>query len=238
MGDVSYSSHNPDSIGLSRLQKARRIRAMRKAFNVVRKRQQANIYRIPDFEDRKKRLRRARENSVGNDVLLVRAIENLQQNGIKVCRAGTKSEAIALVIRELTCNKLIVKSKSNLTKEIGLTEALEVAGIEVIETDIGDRIIQICGDVPSHPTGPASHLTRHDIARILSRHFEKKVEPDARLIVGLISDEISKYIDKAAIGITGANAIAAEEGAVILVHNEGNIIQVAMRPEKHIGANP
>jgi len=207
---------------------------MRKAFNVVRKRQQANICRIPDFEDRKKRLRKARENSVGNEVLLVRAIENLQQNGIRVYRAGTKAEAIALVIRELACNKLIVKSKSNLTKEIGLTEALEETGIKVIETDIGDRIIQICGDVPSHPTGPASHLTRHDIARILSRHFEKKVEPDARLIVGLISDEISKYIDKAAIGITGANAIAAEEGAILLVHNEGNIIQVAMRPEKHI----
>ncbi|UCH51782.1 MAG: lactate utilization protein [Chloroflexota bacterium] len=207
---------------------------MRKAFNVVRKRQRANIRSIPDLENRKKRLRQTRENSVGNEALLTQAMEHLSQNGIKVYRADSKEEAIELVIREISDSKLIVKSKSNLTKEIGLTEALELVGIEIIETDIGDRIIQLCGDAPSHPTGPASHLTRHDIAKILSAHFGKKVQPTARVIVGLIRDEISEYVGKATIGITGANAIAAEEGAILLVHNEGNILKVAMRPEKHI----
>ena len=229
---VSCSSRDPGT--LSRLQRARQIQAMRKAFNVVRRRQRANICRIPGLENRKKRLRQTRENSVGNEALMNQAIENLRQNGIKIYRADSQEEAISLVISEIDDNRLVVKSKSNLTKEIGLTEALEAEGIEVIETDIGDRIIQLCGDVPSHPTGPASHLTRHDIAKILSAHLGQTVKPTARAIVELIRDEISAYINKATIGITGANAIAAEDGAILLLHNEGNIIQVAMRPEKHI----
>src|SRR4030043_2044202 len=234
MGEASFSSRNSEPTELSRLQKARRVQAMRKAFTVVKKRQKANIRRIPDLEDRKKRLRQTRESSVGNEALLNRAMENLSQNGIKVYRADSKAEAVALVIREVSDSKMVVKSKSNLTKEIGLTGALEAAGIEVIETDIGDRIIQLCGDTPSHPTGPASHLTRHDIAKILSAHLGKTVKPTARAIVELIRDDISAYINKATIGITGANAVAAEDGAILLLHNEGKIIKVAMRPEKHI----
>ena len=216
------------------LEKARRIQAMRKAFNVVRKRQRANISRISDLEERKQRLRQAREESIGNETLLRQAIENLRQNGIRVYRADSQKEAVSLVINEIGDSRLVVKSKSNLTKELGLTEALNIVGIEVIETDIGDRIIQLCGGVPSHPTGPASHLNRYDIAKILSAYFRKKVEPTANVMVELIRDEIATYINRATIGITGANAIAAEEGAILLLHNEGNIIQVAMRPEKHI----
>jgi L-lactate dehydrogenase complex protein LldG len=234
MDEVVYSSPNPGAPESSRLQKARHIQAMRKAFNVVRRRQRANIHRIPGFEDRKKRLRQAREDSIGNEALLNKAIKNLRQNGIRVCRADSKEDAVALVIHEIGDSKLVVKSKSNLTKEIWLTEALEAAGIEAIETDIGDRIIQLCGGVPSHPTGPASHLTRHDIAKILSAHFKQKVKPTAEAIVELLRDEISTHINRSTIGITGANAIAADEGAVLLLHNEGNIIEVAMRPEKHI----
>jgi L-lactate dehydrogenase complex protein LldG len=207
---------------------------MRRAFNVVRKRQQANIHRIPDLEGRKKRLRRARKRAIGNEALLKQAVENLRQNGIKVYRADSREEAISLVVREIGDNKLVVKSKSNLTKEIALTVALEAIGIEIIETDIGDRIIQICGDVPSHPTGPASHLTKYDIADILSAHLGGKVEPTAQMIVQLLRDEIFTYINRSTIGITGANAIVANDGAILLLHNEGNILQVSMRPGKHI----
>jgi L-lactate dehydrogenase complex protein LldG len=207
---------------------------MRRAFNVVKKRQQANIHRIPDLEGRKRRLRQARKRAVGNETLLKQAVENLRQNGIKVYMADSREEAVSLVVREIADNRLVVKSKSNLSKEIGLTEALEEAGIKVIETDIGDRVIQICGDVPSHPTGPASHLTKYDIAEILSAHLGRKVEPNAETLVQLIKDEIYGYIGNSTIGITGANAIVAEDGALLLLHNEGNILQVSTRPEKHI----
>ena len=234
MDQTAFPRHHIKQSPSSRLQKARRIQAMRKAFTTVKKRQQANLSRIPDLEDRKRRLRETREKSIGNETLLKQAVDNLRQNGIRVYKTDGKKEAVSLVIDEIAGSKLAVKSKSNLTKEIGLTEALEAVGIKVIETDIGDRIIQLCGDAPSHPTGPASHLTRHDIAKILSAHFGKKVQPTARAIVDLLRDEIYAYVSRATIGITGANAIAAEEGAILLLHNEGNIMQVATRPEKHI----
>jgi L-lactate utilization protein LutB len=234
MDEVTSSVHHAGQSPPGRLKEARHIKAMRKAFALVRKRQKANISSIPDLEGRKSSLRQAREKSVGNEKLLNQAVDNLRRNGTRVYKADSKEEAISLVINEIGDSKLVVKSKSNLTKEIGLIEALQAFGIEAVETDIGDRIIQLCGDIPSHPTGPASHLTRHDIANSLSTHFGRKVEPTAKAIVELIRDELSTYINRATIGVTGANAIAAEEGAILLLHNEGNIIEVAMCPEKHI----
>ena len=234
MGEISNSLYITEPGVLTRIEKARRIRAMRRAFNVVKKRQHENIHRIPDFEGRKRRLRQARKRAIGSEALLKQAVENLRQNGIKVYMADSREEAVSLVVKEIGDKRLVVKSKSNLTKEIALTVALEEIGIEIIETDIGDRMIQLCGDVPSHPTGPASHLTKSDIAEILSAHLGRKVEPTAETIVRLIRDEIYTYISESTIGITGANAIVAEDGAILLLHNEGNILQVSTRPEKHI----
>ncbi len=234
MGKTSNSLDITEPSVLTRLGKARRMRAMRRAFNVVKKRQRANMHRIPDLEGRKRRLRQARKRAIGSQALLKQTVENLRQNGIKVYLADSRGEAIAAVIREIGDKRLVVKSKSNLTKEIGLTVALEEIGIEIIETDIGDRIIQLCGDVPSHPTGPASHLTKYDIAEILSAHLGRKVKPNAETLVQLLKDEIYTYINESTIGITGSNAIVAEDGAVLLLHNEGNILQVSTRREKHI----
>ena len=204
---------------------------MRDAFKLVRKRQQANMGKLRDVEARKRRLRQTREKGVGNEELLNQAIQNLSQNGIKVFVAKTKEEALAFIINEVKGAKLIVKSKSNVTKEIELVKALELKGIQVIETDIGDRIIQLCQDKPSHPTGPASHLSRYHIGKTLSKHFKREVEPIPEKLTELIKEEVSAYINEAVIGITGANAITSEEGTVVLVHNEGNIIEVAMRPK-------
>ncbi|MBM3167307.1 MAG: lactate utilization protein [Chloroflexi bacterium] len=217
-----------------RLQKARGIKAMRKAFVTVKKRQRANIARVVNLENRKQRLLQTRKESIGNAGLLEQAVANLERNGIKVKRARTGEEAVSLVQGELAGEKLVVKSKSNLTKEVGLVEALAARGVEVVETDTGDRIIQVIGEKPSHPTGPASHLSKQEIADRLSTHFGQQIEPTAEAIVELVRDEIAAYISNASVGITGANAIAAEEGAVLLMHNEGNIIQVATRPGKHI----
>jgi L-lactate utilization protein LutB len=207
---------------------------MRKAFSLVRNRQKANAHRIPDLGKRKERLRQARRRAVGSDSILKQAVENLRQNGIKVYTAVSREEAVSSVIKEIGDNRLVVKSKSNLTKEIGLTVALERKGIEVVETDIGDRIVQLAGDMPSHPTGPASHLTKHDIAKMLSAYYGLEVPPTPKAIVEFLRTRIAADIVRSKIGITGANAIAAEEGAILLLHNEGNIIEVAMRPEKHI----
>ncbi|MDY6843393.1 MAG: LUD domain-containing protein [Thermodesulfobacteriota bacterium] len=212
----------------------KRVTAIRDSFATVRKRQKDNAGKIPHLEERKARLQEVREYSVGNRELLEESIESLRSNGVDVRLAQTQKEALSLIREEIGDERLIIKSKSNTTKEIELTGQLEERGIEAIETDIGDRIIQIAGDKPSHHTGPASHLSKERIAEILSSHFGYEIPSDPTILTQILRDEIAQKIEVANIGITGANAITAEEGAILFVHNEGNITEVVMRPKKHI----
>jgi L-lactate dehydrogenase complex protein LldG len=205
--------------------------ALRKAFGTVKERQKKDI--PPDFDEKKIGLKKTREFSVGNEELLIRTIKKLEGNGIKVFPAKSKEEALSFIIREIGSEKLVVKSKSNVTKEIELTEGLESKGIGVIETDVGDRVLQVLRYNTSHPTGPASHLSAKTIADGLTKFYKTDISEDPEGIVRFVRDDIRQYLDEAQIGITGANAVTAEEGAVVLAHNEGNIFQV-MRKKKHI----
>jgi L-lactate dehydrogenase complex protein LldG len=207
------------------------VRPLRKAFETVKERQEKDIPH--DLNEKKTRLKKTREFSVGNEDLLKRTMEKLEANGIKVFPAKDKEEALTLILNELGSEKLVVKSKSNVTKEIELTEGLESKGIEVVETDIGDRVLQVLRYNPSHPTGPASHLSAKTIAGGLTKFYGTDINEDPEDIVKFVRGDIRNYLDKAQVGITGANALTAEEGAVILAHNEGNIFQV-MRKNKHI----
>ncbi len=207
------------------------IIALRKAFTSVKDRQKKNI--PTDFAEKLKRLKAVRESSVGNEELLRRAIKKLEKNSIKVFKARDKNDALKIILQEIGNEKLIVKSKSNVTKEIDLTSALQSHGIEVIETDIGDRILQVLKCKPSHPTGPVAHLSAKKIADGLSEVYGKKISENPEEIVRFVRDEIKEYIGKSQVGITGANAITAEEGSILLAHNEGNIFEV-IRRNKHI----
>ncbi len=207
------------------------IIALRKAFSSVKDRQKINMPH--DFEEKKKRLKAVREYSVGNEELLKKTIQKLKKNGIRVFSAHNKDEALRIVFEEVRNEKVIVKSKSNITKEIELTDSLDSKGIDVIETDIGDRILQLLKCKPSHPTGPVSHLSAKIIAERLSNIYRKNISEYPEEIVKAVRDEIKDYIERSNIGITGANAITAEEGSIVIAHNEGNIYQV-MRKKKHI----
>lgn len=207
------------------------VTALRKAFNSVKEKQALNL--PAGFTERKKRLKTARELCVGNEDLLAKAIANLKKNGIKVHLVKEKQEAIDIILNELGDEKLVVKSKSNVTKEIELTKALEKNGITVVETDIGDRILQLLGTKPSHPTGPVAHLSAKEIAKRLSAHYGVPLTGTPEEIVKTVREDVISNINKARIGITGANAITAEEGSILMTHNEGNIYEV-MRKEKHI----
>lgn len=207
---------------------------MRRSFKTIVDRQKDNESRIPDIELRKERLRKTKEYSVGNEELLARAISVLKENGFRVVLLKTADAARKQVLRELEGQKLVVKSKSNVTKELHLAESLAGHGIEVVETDLGDRIIQLADCPAVHPTGPACHLTRVQIAELFTRHFGKKVSEDPAELTEVMREEIASYLARAQVGITGANAIAANEGAVVIVHNEGNAAKCAMVPGKHI----
>ncbi|KCZ71484.1 hypothetical protein ANME2D_02214 [Candidatus Methanoperedens nitroreducens] len=205
--------------------------ALRKAFNSVKERQSLNP--PSDFEERKKRLKSSRELCVGNEILLSKAIDNLRRNGIKVYPVREKQEAVDVILDEAGHEKHIVKSKSNVTKEIELTRALERKGLTVIETDIGDRILQILNARPSHPTGPVTHLSAREIAKKLSTYYNKPIKESPEEIVQIVREDVISNLNDARVGITGANAITVEEGSIMMTHNEGNIYEV-MRKEKHI----
>jgi L-lactate dehydrogenase complex protein LldG len=207
------------------------IKALKKAFSSVKDRQKKN--RPYDLDEKIARLKAVREASVGNDELLKRAITNIEKNGIKVFPAESRDDALRVIFQEIGSEKLIVKSKSNVTKEIELTAALESQGVEVIETDIGDRILQLLKGKPSHPTGPVAHLSAKTIAEGLSKVYQRKISNEPEEIVEVVREEIRRYLNKASIGITGANAITAEEGSIVIAHNEGNIFEV-IRRQKHI----
>ncbi len=205
----------------------------RRAFKETRNRQKANLSLMDDFEKIKERVKQIRSESVGNWDLLQEAISRLERNQFKVIEAKDSKEACEILLKEIGKERLVVKSKSNISKEIGLTHFLIQHGIEVIETDIGDRITQIAGQRASHYTGPACHLSRYDIAKILSKHLEKEIPPVPEDEMGAVKEDIESYLKKARVGITGVNAITAKEGTVLILHNEGNVTRVRMR-SKHI----
>lgn len=207
------------------------VKALRKAFNSVKERQSQNL--LSDFDEKKQKLILARELCVGNEELLLKTITKLKKNGMKVHLVKDKNEAVDIILNELGEEKLVVKSKSNVTKEIELTKALEKKGISVIETDIGDRILQIMKANPSHPTGPVTHLSAKDIAEELSKHYKIQIKDQPEDIVKIVREDVISNLVKAKVGITGANAITAEEGSIVIAHNEGNVYEV-MRKEKHI----
>src|SRR4030065_1857886 len=149
------------------------IISLRKAFKSVRDRQEKTT--PEDFKEKIKRLKIVRELSVGNEGLLSKAIKKVQENGIKVFLAKDRDDAVNMILKEIGHEKIVVKSKSNVTKEINLTEELESRSIEVIETDVGDRILQVLKEKPSHPTGPIAHLSARKISEGLSKFYGKKI---------------------------------------------------------------
>ncbi|MFH1150477.1 MAG: LUD domain-containing protein [Actinomycetota bacterium] len=211
-----------------------RLESMRSAFRSVLDKQARNAGRIPDLEERRERLREVRASCAGDAALLERAVAGLEANRFRVLRAADAAGAVRLVLEEIGDEKLLVKSKTNLAREIGLSGALAEAGIEVVDTDIGDRVLQLAGEQAVHPTGPCAHLSRYDIAAILSEKLGIEVEADPSAIIEAVVADLVPHIASARVGLTGVNAICAAEGAVLMVHNEGNLDLVSQRPGKLI----
>lgn len=179
-------------------------------------------------------LRSAKEYAIQNLGRLVdEAQANLEANGIKVFRAPTAEEAVAYVAG-LVGDGGVVKSKTNAAKEIGLVEALAGRGIPVMETDLGDRICQL-GHIPaSHPIGPALHVPVEEVARLFAADTGRPVPPVAGEIVAVARETMRERFFQADVGISGANAIAADTGSVIVMENEGNIRSVTSLPRVHV----
>lgn len=164
---------------------------------------------------------------------LEEAIRNLEDNGCQVFCAPTSAEAIAYVQKIIKPGSMVVKAKSNAAKETGVIESLLKDGVSVVETDMGDRICQL-GEIPaSHPLGPALHVPVGKVAELFSLESGHAVAPDPTSIVTAARGLLRDSFFKAQYGISGANAIAADTGSIILTENEGNIRLCTNLPPVH-----
>jgi len=159
-----------------------------------------------------------------------------EKRGVTVYRAVDAAEANDFVIKIAEENniKKIAKSKSMTSEETQLNDSLLKKGFDVIETDLGEYIIQLRGEGPSHMVMPAIHLSRYQVADDFAKVSGEKIEVDIPKLVKFARSELRKKFIEADMGITGANAAIAEDGSVATLTNEGNARMVATLPKVHI----
>jgi L-lactate dehydrogenase complex protein LldF len=185
--------------------------------------------RLPEFEDLREICRDIKDHTLAHlDLYLELWERKATAAGARVHWAATAAEArdIVLDICRETGAKVVTKGKSMVSEEIGLNAHLEAAGIEVAETDLGEYLVQIRGETPSHIIAPAIHLTRDQIeADFRNRHTglprERSLKDPAQL-VGEARQILREKFLTADVGITGANFLIAETGSTVIVTNEGN----------------
>jgi L-lactate dehydrogenase complex protein LldF len=158
------------------------------------------------------------------DTYLAQAADRMQENGVNVHFAVDQDAANAAVLKIMQDNgaKSMVKSKSMVTEEIFLNPYLEKNGMEVVETDLGEFIVQIDNDHPSHIVTPIIHKNRRDVAKSFEREGLGEYNDDPETITRRARKYLrQKYLD-ADVGLTGGNFVSAESGRIVICTNEGN----------------
>jgi len=170
------------------------------------------------------------------DSLIEEAVGAAEAAGWRVYVAETRDDAVDAVLRAVGRGGLIVFSKSMVAEELGLREALEEAGNEVWETDLGQLLVQLERGKPMHTTAPAIHLTVERAARLVREKLGLPLppNPEPEDIVAAVRGFLREKFTRASAGVSGANAIAADTGSVVLVENEGNIRLVTGLPPVHV----
>jgi L-lactate dehydrogenase complex protein LldF len=178
-----------------------------------------------------------KRNSISNlDNLLVQFLASCRANGATTLVAKNGEEVVSYLLELAQKNnvKLIGKSKSLTTEEIELNHFLEDKGIDVVETDLGERIIQLAHEKPFHLVFPAVHKSQKEIAELFSYYFKTDVPDDLNEIMKTIRKELRPIFLETEIGITGANVAVAETGTIIIETNEGNARLVSGIPDIHV----
>ncbi len=213
--------------------KASELETMRKSFNTV-KRRSSTIKDSPSTRRLIERVREIKKYSIeNNEELFNQALESFKRNDIDFKIAKTDKDALKIIDDLLLeyDSDTIAKAKSNTLGEINLKNHLKDKNIDVVETDLGDRILQLkkTDNKPVHPTGPASHLDISKITDIVNESLDVNLNPEAREIMETVRRDVLNRLKNARVGISGANAIASEEGSLVMVHNEGNISIVSLK---------
>jgi len=192
---------------------------------------------LPDYEELRNKANELKAHTINNLDYYLEAFEaNVVAHGGKVvyCENATQVADFILDLAKKRGARRIVKSKSMTTEEVDLNHRVEHHGLEAVETDLGEYIIQLAGQRPYHIVAPALHMTRYEVAEVFTRKLgvPEEIIPENQTMIarGVLRN---KFL-AADIGITGANFLVADSGAVVLVENEGNARLTSSAPKIHI----
>ncbi|MCA1566074.1 MAG: iron-sulfur cluster-binding protein [Acidobacteria bacterium] len=190
-----------------------------------------------EWERLRERARALKEHTVEHlDHYLEEFALNVERHGGRVFWARDAEEANRYIVGLAGERgvRLAVKGKSMMSEEVGLNRALSAAGVEAVETDLGEYIVQLAGERPSHINMPAIHLSRADVSEL----FEKKLKTGRTEEIGQLAAVARRLLRArfaaAQMGITGVNFAVAETGTIVLVENEGNIRLTTSLPRIHV----
>ena len=194
--------------------------------------------RLDDYEELKAEAREVKEAAIERlPELIDEVTASVEANGGTVYVADDAADAnryVREVVDERDGDRL-VKSKSMTSEEIEVNEALEADGVEVVETDLGEWVLQIADEEPSHIVAPAIHKSREAIADLFNERFEPD-EPleTAEELTTFARERLGELIEGADVGMTGANFIAADSGTMLLVTSEGNARKTVTATDTHV----
>jgi len=200
---------------------------------------------LPDWRERRQRAHAVRADVIEHlDQYVEKFIQNATQNGITIHHAKDSLEAIDIFLRitdhELrnakseNRNLLIAKSKSMVSEEINFNHALEAQGMKVVETDLGEYIVQLRNERPSHIITPAVHLRRQDVGKLFHEKLGVPYTEDIPTMTNTARKLLREVFLTADVGVSGVNFGVAETGGICLVTNEGNGRMVTSLPRIHI----
>ncbi len=206
-------------------------------FSEAYKVNRAKAYEGIDFEELRGRIAEIKSHAASHlDQLSELFAQNAEARGAKVFRTNDPARVREYILKVAQDNgvKTVVKSKSMATEEIHLNPFLEKAGIEVGETDLGEWIIQLAGQTPSHMVMPAIHMTKEEVSDLFSKEVNERLSSDIPRLVKVARNELRTKFLNADMGISGGNIAVAETGSIVLMTNEGNARLVTSLPKIHV----
>jgi len=219
------------------LQDATLKKALRNATDLFAERRSAAIDAVPDWEALRDHARKVKDATVARlDHYIEQFADNAEKAGATVHWARDAKEACAIVTKlaEDRGAKRLVKSKSMATEEIHLNKALAERAREPVETDLGEWIIQLAGETPSHIIVPAIHMTRDAIGQLFVDKLGIPPSNEPKTLAAHARKRLRDHFAKADLGISGVNFGVAETGSILILENEGNVRMTTSMPKVHV----
>lgn len=211
--------------------------ALDRASDRFTERRQAAVDSLDEWEELRERGRQIKEEVLSHlDHYLEQFARNAEALGVQVHFARDREEACRILadLAQKLGAHTIAKSKSMTTEEIGLNEVLEERGMVPIETDLGEWIIQLAGEKPSHIIAPAIHKTKEQISELFAEKLATEKTDDIQELAGIARKILRQNFVEADLGVSGVNFAIAETGSFLVLENEGNIRMCTSLPRAHV----